>query len=187
MYILRYMTVEDIPQVLEIDRLSFALPWSPRSYEFEINDNPNGHMVVLAGPGLDDIAGYGGMWMIDGEAHISTIATHPDVRGHNLGEALLAGMLSRAILDNAEYSVLEVRVSNVPAISLYEKYEYEVVGRRKGYYRDNNEDAYLMHLAPIDAAYHARFAERLRRLSEQVSYMNLLAQETGRPPRQMKE
>lgn len=187
MYILRYMTVADIPQVLEIDRLSFALPWSQRSYEFEINDNPNGHMVVLSGPELDDIAGYGGMWMIDGEAHISTIATHPDVRGRNLGEALLAGMLSRAMLDDAEYSVLEVRVSNTPAIALYEKYEYEIVGRRKGYYRDNNEDAYLMHLAPMDAAYHARFAERLRRLGEQVAYLNLLAQATGRPPRQLKE
>lgn len=187
MYILRYMTVADISQVLEIDRLSFALPWSQRSYEFEINDNPNGHMIVLAGPDLDRIAGYGGMWMIDGEAHISTIATHPDLRGRNLGEALLAGMLSRAILDDAEYAVLEVRVSNVPAIALYEKYEFTIVGRRKGYYRDNNEDAYLMHLAPMDAAYHARFAERLRRLGEQVAYLNLLAQATDRPPRHLKE
>lgn len=187
MYILRYMTMADIPQVLEIDRLSFALPWSQRSYEFEINDNPNGHMVVLAGPEPDQIIGYGGMWMIDGEAHISTIATHPDQRGRKLGEVLLAGMLSRALVDNAEYSVLEVRVSNAPAIALYQKYEYEIVGRRKGYYRDNNEDAFLMHLAPMDVAYHARFAERLRRLGEQVAYLNLLAQMTGRPPRPSKE
>lgn len=185
MFILRYMTVEDIPAVLEIDRLSFASPWSQRSYEFELYDNANAHMIVLVAPpsggvsganGAGQIVGYAGMWMIDGEAHVSTLAVHPDWRGQRLGEVLLAGLLSRAMIDRAEYSVLEVRVSNAPAIALYQKYEYVIVGRRKGYYRDNSEDAFLMHLAPLDGAYHARFTDRVRRLSATVRHLNLLTQ-----------
>ena len=99
------------------------------------------------------IIGYAGMWLIDGEAHISTIAVHPDFRSRGLGEVLLAGILSRGMFLDAEYSVLEVRVSNHSAINLYKKYEYEIVGRRKRYYRDNNEDALIMTVNNLDQAY----------------------------------
>jgi len=194
------MRHEDIQQVVEVDKLSFPLPWSSRSYLFEINDNDSAHMVVLetdatprksngllgvlrrlSGPlPTETIAGYGGFWLIDGEAHISTIAVHPGFRGRGLGEVLLAGMLARSMALKAEYSVLEVRVSNATAINLYRKYEFEVVGRRKGYYRDNNEDAFLMHLAPMDDAYCTRFAERVATLKKQVAYSDLF---TAQPVR----
>ena len=193
-YHLRYMRLEDIPQVVEIDRLSFPMPWAARSYVFEIKDNNAGHMIVvealpqppaigglkgvfkrLTAPTVAPvITGYGGFWLIEGEAHVSTIAVHPDYRGRGLGEVLLAGMLSRGMALKAEYSVLEVRVSNESALNLYRKYEYQVVGQRKNYYRDNNEDAYLMHLAPLDEAYKARFAERLNSLHAHVSYGDFL-------------
>lgn len=193
-YTLRYMRMEDVPQVLEVDKLSFPLPWSARSYAFEINDNNSSHMITLEASqelaqnkGLIGaiqrlrrshparlIAGYAGFWLIDGEAHVSTIAVHPDFRGRGLGEVILAGALKRAIDLNAEYSVLEVRVSNNPALELYRKYEYQVVGQRKNYYRDNNEDAYLMHLAPLDAPYQERFNERLEKLHSRVDYTDLL-------------
>src|SRR5688572_33373842 len=99
------MRTDDIPQVVEIDRLSFALPWSARSYVFEVTDNTSSHMAVLER--LDEqpksggiigalrrlsglqpnttVIGYGGFWFIEGEAHISTIATHPDYRGKGWG------------------------------------------------------------------------------------------------------
>lgn len=184
MYILRYMRVEDVPAVVQIDELSFATPWSDRSYLFEINDNPTGHMLTLE---IEDnaaetgthhaVIGYAGMWLIDGEAHISTIAIHPNYRGHGLGEVLLVGMLSRAMMLNGQYAVLEVRVSNTPAIQLYLKYEFESVGTRKNYYRDyGNEDALLMHLAPLDAAYQHRFHARAAALSNRIQYLNLLVQ-----------
>ena len=199
-YVLRYMRLEDIAQVTEVDKLSFPLPWSPRSYAFEISENRSGHMIViemssepstpkglmgviqrLGGPTQPApapvIAGYGGFWLIDGESHVSTIAVHPNFRGKKLGELLLAGMLQRGMDLGAEYSVLEVRVSNQSAINLYHKYEYEVVGERKNYYRDNNEDAYLMHLAPLDEVYKKRFAQRLEKLSQSVSYIDLLSQQ----------
>ena len=193
-HVLRYMNLDDIAQVIEIDRLSFPLPWSARSYTFEISDNTNSHMIVLDSitepsqnggllgalrrlsgqANLSRIAGYGGFWFITGEAHISTIAVHPDYRGIGLGELLLAGMLSRSIDLKAEYCVLEVRVSNAPAISLYRKYEFEIVGQRKRYYRDNNEDAYLMHLAPLDGAYQERLADRVEKLKARVNYSDML-------------
>jgi len=199
-YILRYMRPEDIQQVLEIDKLSFPLPWSARSYTFEISENKASHMIVVEtapqasmAKGLRGvfqrlsgqttapvIVGYGGLWLIEGEAHVSTIAVHPAYRGQGLGEVLLSGMLGRSIDLDAEYSVLEVRVSNAHAINLYKKYEYEVVGQRPKYYRDNNEDAYLMHVAPLDNAYKARFIERLKKLHNRVPFTDVLGQDARR-------
>jgi ribosomal-protein-alanine N-acetyltransferase len=94
------------------------------------------------------LAGYGGCWLIAGESHVSTLAVHPAYRGRGLGEALLVGMLRRAINLGGEYSVLEVRVSNLTAQALYRKYEYETIGRRGAIYRDNGEDAFLMEVRP---------------------------------------
>jgi [ribosomal protein S18]-alanine N-acetyltransferase len=191
-YVLRYMRLEDVSQVVEIDKLSFSMPWAARSYHFELNDNKSSHMVSLEAPTRQGdqpgfwnslrrfgkpptgstIVGYGGMWYIDGEAHISTIATHPDYRGKGLGEVLLVGMLARSIILGAEYAVLEVRVSNEPAINLYKKYEFSIVGHRKQYYRDNNEDAYLMHLAPMDEAYRERLKARINALCTRVNFLD---------------
>lgn len=189
MYVLRYMTLDDIPAVVDIDRASFPSSWSPRSYVFEIAENHSSHMVVLESDGAEmpdggrAIIGYAGMWLIAGEAHISTIAVRPDQRGKRLGEVLLAGLISRAIMLGGEYAVLEVRVSNHKALRLYEKYEFKITYRRKNYYRDTNEDGYIMNLAPLDADYLARFRERVRQLNARVVYMNFLVQSNpkGKP------
>ncbi len=195
-YTLRYMLNEDVPQVVEIDRLSFPSPWPTRSYSFEINDNSTSHMVSLVesnemayAPGLrgmlqrisgqspvSAIVGYAGMWLIAGEAHVSTIAVHPSQRGRGLGEVLLNTLLNRALVLGGEYSVLEVRVGNTNAKSLYLKYGYEDVGTVKNYYRDNQEDATMMHLAPLDEAYRARLAALTQALRERVTFTDMLAQ-----------
>jgi ribosomal-protein-alanine N-acetyltransferase len=190
-YLLRHMHLEDIPQVVKIDEVSFPSSWSPRTYQFEISNRDTSQMIVLEmsnpnsrptgrwrsmiqrllnprTPNL--IVGYGGCWLIAGEAHISTIAVHPDFRGQGLGELLLVGMLQRGIFLGGEYSVLEVRASNATAQALYKKYEYKVVGRRQGYYRDNSEDALLMEIRPLDAAYRQRLAQRVQALQERISY-----------------
>src|SRR5437868_797569 len=109
-YRLRYMRIEDVTRIYEIDQLSFSIPWTPKSYAFEINDNQTSHMIALetvqesSRPrGLLDffrrsaaptpaIVGYGGVWIMAGEAHVSTIATHPDWRRRGLGEVLLNAM-----------------------------------------------------------------------------------------------
>ena len=169
------MTVDDIDRVMEIDTLSFPLPWSPTSYRYELTQNPNSHFVVAVtgdappagGPKGPDslverlnpshwfrpavpppparqVVGYGGFWFIVDEAHISTIAVHPDWRGQGVGEILFVNMLEQALDLGALTATLEVRVTNAAAQALYRKYEFEQTGRRKRYYRDNGEDALLM-------------------------------------------
>lgn len=164
--ILRYMHPSDVPAVVEIDAQSFPDPWSMRSYMFEINESRISHMCSLIlsdveiptpEPRLIDrllrrksppvpsemLAAYGGLWCIAEEAHISTIATHPHLRGRGYGEIALAGMLLRAMALHAEYVVLEVRVSNRVAQNLYHKYGFVTVDVTRKYYRDG-EDAFLM-------------------------------------------
>lgn len=192
-YLMRHMQMEDIPQVLGIDQASFPIPWSRRTYEHEIENRGTAQMIVVetnhsttpARSGLwgwfqqwrsprsnSRILGYGGCWLIAGEAHISTIAVHPEFRGQGLGELLLAGMLQRAITLQADYSVLEVRVSNETAQALYRKYEYEVVGRRRRYYRDNDEDALLMEARPLDSAYQQRMKQRVAELKQRLDFVD---------------
>jgi len=191
-YRLRYMKIEDVTRIYEIDQLSFSIPWTPKSYTFEINDNQTSHMIVLetvpetSRPrGLLDIlrrsaspapmiVGYGGVWIMAGEAHISTIATHPDWRRKGLGEVLLNAMLRRSLQLKSDYCVLEVRQTNLNAQALYRKYGFEVVGRRKGYYRDNNEDALLMHVGLVGEEYPIRFAALTNALSVRISVENTL-------------
>jgi [ribosomal protein S18]-alanine N-acetyltransferase len=179
MLTLRYMRVEDVPIVAALDKQSFANPWSERSYQFEVVENQAAHMVVLEAPTLGGVIGFAGAWVIETEVHISTFAVSPDQRGRGYGEAILAGLLARAMALGATYAVLEVRVSNVSALGLYGKYEFEVVHRRKNYYRDNNEDAFVMGIEALNDAYRARFDERLSLLRQRVSLLDRLAD--GKP------
>ncbi len=184
---LRYMRLGDIPEVAVIDQHSFDPAWTARSYQFEIGESTYSFMVVLEYedakiapgwrrlvPGLngshtDDrrIVGYGGLWNIMDEAHVSTIATHPEYRGRGWGEIVLAGMIGRALQLQAEYMVLEVRVSNVVAQSLYLKYGFKTIGTKPKYYHNNNEDAFDMRLNLDHRYYRAHFEERYAKLIEQ--------------------
>jgi [ribosomal protein S18]-alanine N-acetyltransferase len=165
------MRAADIPQVVTIDQQAFETPWSARSYAYEIGESSYSYMVVLESqpdsPPLQgwrrfvanlsrngshsQILGYGGLWHIMDEAHISTIATHPDWRGQGYGDVLLLAMIRRSIALRAGYIVLEVRVSNTIAQRLYQKYDFEIFATKRRYYRDNNEDAYDMRLSLDDS------------------------------------
>jgi len=136
----------DVQAVLEIDRLSFPIPWSENTYRYEIEENRSSYMNVVKIPfnGNNRIIGYVGFWFIVDEAHISTLAVHPDFRERGVGELLLRRVLNQASELKARLITLEVRVSNQTAINLYKKYQFEIVGSRPRYYRDNNEDALLM-------------------------------------------
>ncbi len=98
------------------------------------------------------VVGYGGLWLMVDEAHISTIASHPEWRGRGIGELLLFAMIDNAIEIGAHLVTLEVRVSNATAQGLYRKYGFLVAGTRVGYYSDNGEDAYIMTTPPITTA-----------------------------------
>lgn len=188
---LRYMKVADVSQVVEIDNASFKPAWPERSYRFEINESQVSYMQVLEKcenrpvtgfkrilnslRGQDDmeaqpvIVGYGGLWKIADEAHISTIASHPEYRGLKYGEILLVGMIGRSIALDAGYVVLEVRVSNEVAQALYHKYDFKIHGVKPEYYHHDREDAYDMRLELTEATIHA-FRQRYDRLMRQAPF-----------------
>lgn len=147
--IFRKMTVDDIPAVIDLDQKSFSLPWPERSFRFELTDNPASRCWVADLDGK--IVGMIVVWLIIEEAHVATVATHPNYRRQGIGRRLLAYALRQMIQDGARSSFLEVRESNIAAQEMYRKFGYEVTGRRRRYYRDNDEDAILMNLDRLDA------------------------------------
>lgn len=142
---LRKMVLGDVNQVVEIEKKSFPTPWSPYAFSCEILDNNFAHYLVVT-PAEDEsqVIGYGGMWVILDEAHITNIAIAPSYRGKGYGEILLLKLMELAIEKGAERITLEVRVSNESAKRLYHRLGFKEVGLRKGYYVDTKEDAIIM-------------------------------------------
>jgi ribosomal-protein-alanine N-acetyltransferase len=145
--VIRSMTLDDLPAVMRIDGLSLPTPWSERNFRHELIENPASQLLVADRSGKDSqILGFIGFWMLVDEAHISTIAVDPDHRRRGIGELLLLGAMQAAIPLGATMMTLEVRESNFSAINLYTKQGFQIVGRRRQYYRNNQEDAILMTL-----------------------------------------
>lgn len=141
---IRRMRVEDVPAVHEIDHLSFSLPWPERSFHYEVSSNPAARCWVVEQDGR--IIAMLVLWMIIDEAHVATIASHPDFRRQGIGEDLLLTALAFARDEGAVSAFLEVRAGNTGAQALYRKYGFVEDGIRPRYYKDNNEDALLMSL-----------------------------------------
>ncbi|MDQ4074917.1 MAG: ribosomal protein S18-alanine N-acetyltransferase [Chloroflexota bacterium] len=191
-YRVESMMVSDLDAVMEIENLAHASPWPASAYRHELEQNTLSHYFVLVPeeftvrdatgmrarllawlgrprPGRP-VIGYGGFWMMVDEAHISTIAIDPEWRGMGLGELVLLELLERAIDLGAETVTLEVRISNTTAQNLYEKYRFEYVGRRKRYYRDNNEDAHIMTVEDVQSPeYRSFLRERRSHLQERLA------------------
>ena len=149
--IIRRMTVEDVPAVAAIDQISFSLPWPERSFIYEVDMNPVARCWVAE---TDDkrIAAMLVLWLIVDEAHVATIATHPDFRKQGIGERILMVALKDAAEAGATHALLEVRERNEAALNMYRKFGFEVAGRRPKYYKDNGEDAILMTLHNLEFA-----------------------------------
>jgi ribosomal-protein-alanine N-acetyltransferase len=149
----RPMCLEDVEQVRAIDVLSFSMPWPERSFRYEITQNESSRTWVaeaLWPDGRRQVAALLVIWLILDEAHIGTFAVHPDFRRQRIGQRLLARALLAAQKEGALKSFLEVRQGNASAQALYARFGYEVVGKRPHYYHDNNEDALLLTLEPLD-------------------------------------
>ncbi len=140
------MRLEDIPEVMAIERRVFTPAWTSGVYRRELIANPWSHYRVVRSrtAGLPPILAYGGVWQMGDVAHIPTIATHPDYGGRHLGSYLLLHLLLLAAGLGCKEVTLEVRVSNARAIALYRRHGFAQVGRRPHYYSDNDEDALLM-------------------------------------------
>ena len=151
--LLRRMQLEDVPAVHALDVMSFSLPWTERSYRFELNENRTSRPWVAEAQNADgsmQIVGMLVIWLIVDEAHIATIATHADYRRRRIAERLLARGLLEAQKEGALKAFLEVRRGNLAAQTMYFKFGFEINGVRTRYYRDTGEDALLMILETID-------------------------------------
>jgi ribosomal-protein-alanine N-acetyltransferase len=143
------MRIHDIPAIEELEQCCFAAPWSGDTYRHELIHNRLCSYWVMrpgAAQGNDapPILAYGGYWLMGTEAHIMTIATHPEHRRHGLGRRLLEAMIAHASSVGATAITLEVRAGNHAARAMYAVMGFVVVGERKRYYTDNGEDALLM-------------------------------------------
>lgn len=144
---IRKMREEDLDQAKAIDRMSFSLPWPDRSYEYEFYKNPLSLLWVAETIGQEEnwlVVGTLVIWLIIDEAHIATIAVHPEYRNRGIAQQMLAKALIEVGQKGIRMATLEVRANNTIAQRLYKRFGFKIVGRRHRYYRDNNEDALIM-------------------------------------------
>jgi len=137
------MTYEDIPQVHRLEKLCFTAPWDISAYYRDFR-NPSAFYQVARLAGR--IVGFGGVWIIEDEAHIVTMAVQQEYRCRGIGRLLMDALLEEARRRHVAIVTLEVRVHNAPAQHLYTKLGFHTIAYRRHYYPDNNEDAAVMEL-----------------------------------------
>lgn len=135
------MTAADLDEVLAIERKSFPLPWLQQHFIDEINSTYAFPLVAFDPSGR--LLGYICPMLLLDEGHILDVAVHPDMRGAGVGRLLVEKVLEECRGNGASFVSLEVRESNLAAITLYRKIGFAVVGKRKRYY-ENGEDALMM-------------------------------------------
>jgi len=159
------MTRSDIPAVAALESEIYPQPWAPRVFFDELAMDNRRYLVAV-----DESAapiGYGGLLIVEDDAHITTIAVAPRARGQQLGTRLMLRLVDEAIDTETRHLTLEVRASNETAQRLYDRFGFEPVGRRKNYYED--EDALVMWATDIDTEdYQERIVE-IRRSLEGVA------------------
>ncbi|HWD41505.1 MAG TPA: ribosomal protein S18-alanine N-acetyltransferase [Fimbriimonas sp.] len=136
-----------VPRLLEIEREVNSAPWSERSFRHEVS-HPQGIFLTAIADG--EVVGYGGIWLVIDEAHVTTLAVAPTHQRQGIGRWLLVELLNRARAKGMTCATLEVRASNEAAIALYKKLGFQESARRKSYYPDNKEDALVMWLYELD-------------------------------------
>ncbi|WP_449416662.1 ribosomal protein S18-alanine N-acetyltransferase [Phormidium nigroviride] len=171
---IKHLAPEHLPAAVELDQLCFGGIWTLEGYRRELESSNSDllglwergsrgageqgsggagergsggeeeikeDLTSLSSPSL---IGIGCLWSILEEAHITILAIHPDYQGQGFGQALLYALLKSAHQQKLEWATLEVRSSNLVAISLYQKFGFQEAGRRRGYYQDSGEDALIL-------------------------------------------
>lgn len=140
------MSLQDVPAVAAIEKVSLPIPWGERSFRNEILENPVAGLFVVRRQERKAIIGFACVWLVDREMRINSLAVHPGWRKRGIGRRFLRFLLEYAVTQGCSEAMLEVRPSNGSAIGLYRAAGFAAVGRRKGYYTDTDEDAVVMHL-----------------------------------------
>lgn len=137
------LTEAHIPQMVELEKICFSMPWTAEMIRSEL-ENPS--CLYLAAVDGDTLAGYIGVQTVLDEGYINNVAVRPEYRRRGIASALITLLTETAQEVGLAFLTLEVRESNAAAISLYEKLGFSPVGRRKNYYEKPREDAILMTL-----------------------------------------
>jgi len=200
-FTIRPMETGDVPAVVAIDRMSFPTPWQASSYLYELKHPTQSFYYTLLKSATNDpapsrqgwlfrlrallnppqdsrVIGYVGCRWRPAEAHISTVAVHPDWRGKGLGELLLLVAMENALEQGVDVVSLEVRPSNHVAQRLYRKYGFRFTGVNRGYYRDG-EDAWVMKIEVSQIAYRARLIELRRVLEARPCFQQEISPDDG--------
>ena len=135
------MTAAHVSQIAEIEKLCFGDPWSEKSIASELDNSLSYWLVALED---DRVAGYVGSQTVMGWTDMMNVAVHPDFRRQGIGEALVEQLVADLKKMDSQCLTLEVRESNLPAVSLYEKLGFVQVGLRKNYYRNPRENALIL-------------------------------------------
>ena len=143
------LRVAHLAEMQEIEDASFDAPWPGGAYRSELTTNRLARYLGAREGGR--LIGFGGIWLMVDEAHVTTIAVRPTDRGRGIGTALLLALLQEARSGGAAVATLDVRVSNLGAQRLYERLGFLPAGRRLRYYDDNGEDALIMTTPPLES------------------------------------
>lgn len=140
----RRATIEDAKEIFAIEMECFSVPWSLDSIETELlNEDKKLYYVVEDGNG---VVGYAGAWIVYDEGQITNIAIRPSARRQGFGAKLTSALIEECFKRGMHEIFLEVRISNLSALSLYRQLGFTVKGMRKNYYSEPKEDAYIMSL-----------------------------------------
>lgn len=140
--LVRKMEEKDLDRIMEIEHDCFTTPWSREAFVLEITKNELARYIIAEIDGV--VVGYGGIWMIVGEGHITNIGVESKHRRLGVGNKILEGLIDVSKDMEIMSMTLEVRESNIAAQNLYKKYGFIDYGKRPNYYSDDNEDAIIM-------------------------------------------
>ncbi|NJM00067.1 MAG: ribosomal protein S18-alanine N-acetyltransferase [Synechococcaceae cyanobacterium RM1_1_27] len=139
-YLLQSLDRTYLDQLMQLDLLCYGGHWGSQSYEEELDRTNTDVLGYLWG---SDLVAFGILWRVLEEAHLISLAVHPDHRRQRLGSKLVAALLAQAWRQGSEWATLEVRSSNEAAQALYQRCGFQLLGRRQHYYQDPDEDALI--------------------------------------------
>ncbi len=143
---LRSMSMDDLDAVSALEAAVFSMPWSKNGFADALSGDDARFFVAYEG---ERLLGYAGVYCTVDEGEITNVAVAPEARRQGVAQALLQQLLAQLVSCGITRAVLEVRVSNVSAIRLYEKMGFQIAGRRRGFYEKPVEDAYVMAAEPV--------------------------------------